>query len=117
MSRKVIGERIVTPLSIVYLVVKLRITPPASSSPVKSEKPDSASDKGNDEEFLTSRKDAEDMPKGATAATRNDVELVVRNLPEPIDLDFDDEEGVLYWTDRGELPLARRSDCSTLQGL
>jgi hypothetical protein len=27
------------------------------------------------------------------------------NLPEPIDLEIDDEEGVLYWTDRGELPL------------
>lgn len=45
------------------------------------------------------------MPKGETAATRSDVELVLDNLPECIDLEFDDTAGVLYWTDRGELPL------------
>jgi hypothetical protein len=44
------------------------------------------------------------MPAGATAITRQDIELVVGNLPEPIDLEFDDEEGVLYWTDRGDPP-------------
>lgn len=27
------------------------------------------------------------------------------HLPECIDLEYDDEDGVLYWTDRGELPL------------
>ena len=26
------------------------------------------------------------------------------SLPEPIDLDVDDDQGILYWTDRGELP-------------
>lgn len=26
-------------------------------------------------------------------------------LPEPIDLEIDDDNGTLYWTDRGELPL------------
>lgn len=46
-----------------------------------------------------------EMPKGETAATRSDVELVLDNLPECIDLEFDDEAGALYWTDRGELPL------------
>ncbi|KAI1748292.1 3-hydroxyacyl-CoA dehydrogenase [Xylaria castorea] len=38
-------------------------------------------------------------------ANRNDIELVMSNLPECIDLEFDDETGHLYWTDRGELPL------------
>lgn len=46
-----------------------------------------------------------DMPASANALNRQDVELVVAGLPECIDLEFDDEEGVLYWTDRGELPL------------
>ena len=43
-------------------------------------------------------------PQGATASTREDIEVVLSGLPEPIDLEFDDERGALYWTDRGELP-------------
>ncbi|GJE83968.1 DnaJ-domain-containing protein [Phanerochaete sordida] len=65
-SFKVIGERVVSPLSIVFLVVKLRIVPPTGSPAVKSEKDDVAvpvRDRA-EEEFLTGRKDAEDMPKG-----------------------------------------------------
>ena len=46
-----------------------------------------------------------DMPPGASAANRTDVELVLKGLPECIDLEFDDDGGVLYWTDRGEIPL------------
>lgn len=46
-----------------------------------------------------------DLPKGATAAQRPDVEVIIDGLPECIDLEFDDDEGALYWTDRGELPL------------
>jgi DNA-binding beta-propeller fold protein YncE len=38
-------------------------------------------------------------------STKQDVDVVIEGLPECIDLEFDDEEGVLYWTDRGELPL------------
>lgn len=45
------------------------------------------------------------MPQGESPAARSDVEVVMDGLPECIDLEFDDEEGVLYWTDRGELPL------------
>jgi len=45
------------------------------------------------------------IPQGATPATRQDVEVVIGGLPECIDLEFDDDEGVLYWTDRGEIPL------------
>ena len=46
-----------------------------------------------------------DLPKGSTASNRQDIEVVQHNLPECIDLEFDDESGVLFWTDRGELPL------------
>jgi len=46
-----------------------------------------------------------DLPKGSTASNRQDIEVIQENLPECIDLDMDDQAGVLYWTDRGELPL------------
>ena len=45
-----------------------------------------------------------DMPAGKTAATRSDIELIFDNLPEPIDLELDLENRVLYWTDRGDPP-------------
>ncbi|KAL5358434.1 hypothetical protein BJX96DRAFT_173434 [Aspergillus floccosus] len=45
-----------------------------------------------------------EMPAGQTAESRQDVELVLDGLPEPIDLEFDEDERTLYWTDRGEHP-------------
>jgi sugar lactone lactonase YvrE len=44
------------------------------------------------------------MPKGCNPDDRSDVELVMEGLPECIDLEMDDDSGVLYWTDRGEVP-------------
>jgi hypothetical protein len=44
------------------------------------------------------------LPAGKTAATRSDIELLLKNLPEPIDLDIDTDTEILYWTDRGEYP-------------
>ncbi|KAL4896210.1 3-hydroxyacyl-CoA dehydrogenase [Aspergillus ambiguus] len=44
------------------------------------------------------------VPAGQTAESRDDVELLLEGLPEPIDLEFDEEERTLYWTDRGEHP-------------
>lgn len=46
-----------------------------------------------------------DMPAGKSAADRGDIEVVQDKLPESIDLEMDDENGVLFWTSRGELPL------------
>ena len=46
-----------------------------------------------------------EFPEGCTASTRSDIELVIDGLPECIDLELDDDAGILYWTDRGELPL------------
>ncbi|RDW93856.1 putative 3-hydroxyacyl-CoA dehydrogenase [Aspergillus mulundensis] len=44
-------------------------------------------------------------PPGSIAAGGNEEELcILSGLPEPIDLEVDEEMGVLYWTDRGELP-------------
>lgn len=43
-----------------------------------------------------------DLPKGASPAQRPDVECLLSGLPEPIDLDIDYRDGMLYWTDRGD---------------
>jgi 3-hydroxyacyl-CoA dehydrogenase len=44
------------------------------------------------------------MPEGKTAETREDTKCILYGLPEPIDLEVDEKNGRLYWTDRGELP-------------
>ena len=45
-----------------------------------------------------------DIPKGETPANRSDIEVLFDKLPEPIDLELDLENRVLYWTDRGDPP-------------
>jgi len=45
-----------------------------------------------------------EIPKGETAAKRTDIEVLFDGLPEPIDLELDLENRVLYWTDRGDPP-------------
>lgn len=73
----VIGERIVTPSSIVYLVVKLRLSPPSSDSDTKTEKKEldaeetKKSIKANEEkdnEFLTGRNDVEPLSDEGSVA-------------------------------------------------
>jgi DNA-binding beta-propeller fold protein YncE len=44
------------------------------------------------------------LPKGESFASRSDIEVVFDRLPEPIDLELDLENRVLYWTDRGDPP-------------
>ena len=45
-----------------------------------------------------------EIPKGETAANRTDIEMFFDGLPEPIDLELDLENRLLYWTDRGDPP-------------
>jgi sugar lactone lactonase YvrE len=45
-----------------------------------------------------------EVPKGQTPANRTDIELLFDKLPEPIDLDIDFGNRMLYWTDRGDPP-------------
>jgi hypothetical protein len=45
-----------------------------------------------------------EIPEGQTAATRTDIEVLFDNLPEPIDLDLDLSNRMLYWTDRVDPP-------------
>jgi hypothetical protein len=45
-----------------------------------------------------------EIPNGENAAKRSDIEVFFDGLPEPIDLELDLENRVLYWTDRGDPP-------------
>ena len=45
-----------------------------------------------------------DIPTGQTASNRADVEVLYDGLPEPIDLELDLNNRVMYWTDRGDPP-------------
>ncbi|KAJ7623440.1 Sec63 Brl domain-containing protein [Roridomyces roridus] len=69
-SFRVIGERIIVPASIVYLVVKLRVTPPGEESPVNEELDGEAAKRQRraleerEQTFLASRRDAEDPQPG-----------------------------------------------------
>jgi hypothetical protein len=45
-----------------------------------------------------------DLPKGESPANRSDIEVLFDQLPEPIDLELDLANRVLYWTDRGDPP-------------
>ena len=45
-----------------------------------------------------------DVPTGQTASNRADIDVLYDGLPEPIDLDLDPDNRVMYWTDRGDPP-------------
>jgi DNA-binding beta-propeller fold protein YncE len=45
-----------------------------------------------------------EMPKGEDAAHRTDIEVLFSSMPEPIDLDLDLANRMIYWADRGDPP-------------
>jgi hypothetical protein len=45
-----------------------------------------------------------DIPDGESPTNRSDIEVLFDQLPEPIDLELDLTNRVLYWTDRGDPP-------------
>jgi hypothetical protein len=45
-----------------------------------------------------------EMPKGQTSSNRKDIEVLFDGLPEPIDLELDLKNRIMYWTDRGDPP-------------
>ncbi|KAL8626196.1 hypothetical protein Q9189_008118 [Teloschistes chrysophthalmus] len=49
-----------------------------------------------------------DVPGGAGAGERGDVEVLYEGLPEPVDLELDGEAQVLHWTDRGRCRMGVR---------
>ena len=58
-------------------------------------------EKGNQGRILRA---STEIPKGQMAANRNDIEVLYNGLPEPIDLELDLQNRMLYWTDRGDPP-------------
>jgi len=44
------------------------------------------------------------IPPAQSSSDRRDIELLYENLPEPVDLDLDPANRILYWTDRGDPP-------------
>jgi hypothetical protein len=44
------------------------------------------------------------IPQGQTATDRGDITLLYDGLPEPIDLELDVRNQMIYWTDRGDPP-------------
>jgi hypothetical protein len=57
-----------------------------------------------------------EIPKGQTAANRTDIEVLFDNLPEPIDLDLDLSNRMLYWTDRGDPPRGNTVNRAPMNG-
>jgi DNA-binding beta-propeller fold protein YncE len=60
-----------------------------------------------------------DVPAGESAASRSDIEVVFKDLPEPIDLEIEHATRTLYWTDRGDPPhgnTVNRAVLDTLDG-
>lgn len=45
-----------------------------------------------------------DIPQGTPPEARTDIEILWDGLPEPIDMELDEEHQILYWTGRGKPP-------------
>ena len=58
-------------------------------------------DKGNQGRIFRA---STEIPRGQSAENRSDIEVLFDALPEPIDLELDLNNRVMYWTDRGDPP-------------
>ncbi|EXJ75291.1 alcohol dehydrogenase [Cladophialophora psammophila CBS 110553] len=58
-----------------------------------------------------------DMPTAQSPAHRADVRVIFDKLPEPIDLEYDEELNSLFWTDRGEIPFGNSLNRSQLSAV
>ena len=58
-----------------------------------------------------------DVPVGESAARRSDIEVVFKDLPEPIDLEIEHATRTLYWTDRGDPPHGNTVNRAALDAL
>ena len=57
-----------------------------------------------------------EIPEGQTASNRTDIEVLFDSLPEPIDLDLDLDNRMLYWTDRGDPPRGNTVNRAPMDG-
>jgi sugar lactone lactonase YvrE len=58
-----------------------------------------------------------DVPASESAACRSDIEVVFKDLPEPIDLEIEHTTRTLYWTDRGDPPHGNTVNRAALDAL
>ncbi|MDD2335813.1 MAG: hypothetical protein PHD01_04465 [Geobacteraceae bacterium] len=57
-----------------------------------------------------------EIPKGQSAARRSDIEMLFDGLPEPIDLQLDLNNRMMYWTDRGDPPRGNTVNRAPMDG-
>ena len=57
-----------------------------------------------------------ETPEGQSASNRTDIEVLFDDLPEPIDLDLDLDNRMLYWTDRGDPPRGNTVNRAPMDG-
>jgi 3-hydroxyacyl-CoA dehydrogenase len=57
-----------------------------------------------------------EIPKGESPTNRTDIEVLFKGLPEPIDLELDLNQQMLYWTDRGNPPQGNTVSRARLKG-
>jgi sugar lactone lactonase YvrE len=57
-----------------------------------------------------------EIPEGQSAARRSDIELLFDGLPEPIDLQLDLDNRMMYWTDRGDPPRGNTVNRASMDG-
>ena len=57
-----------------------------------------------------------EIPKGESPTNRTDIEVLFDGLPEPIDLELDLAQRMIYWTDRGNAPRGNTVSRGPLDG-
>jgi hypothetical protein len=57
-----------------------------------------------------------EIPEGENPADRTDIEVLFEGLPEPIDLELDLENRLIYWTDRGDPPRGNTVNRAPMDG-
>ncbi len=55
-----------------------------------------------------------EIAKSENATNRSDIEVLFDGLPEPIDLELDLKNRLIYWTDRGDPPQGNTANCSPM---
>jgi hypothetical protein len=57
-----------------------------------------------------------EIPSGQNASNRSDIEVLFDGLPEPIDLELDLKNRLIYWTDRGDPPRGNTVNRAPMDG-
>jgi sugar lactone lactonase YvrE len=57
------------------------------------------------------------MRRGEDPENRTDIETILSGLPEPIDVEIDEDTQTMFWTDRGDPPMGNSLNSLKLDGL